>query len=235
MAPASNYRSYQFLRDRIGVALAAGGLGLVTLVAFLAFGAGGSALIAIGIAAAFGFGLAAALVRRNTRYWHRLLARIDAETRRRLANSEQSSSFSTRVFLERLGQECGRSSRYSLEMTVLRVRCDAVAVAHLGASTDAAAAIVTMTAACLRSEDVVGRLGELEYAYFLPHTGRAGAEVVLERIDGLGPLIESIGMAVFREDGIEPNNLLRAAGADGERRLRQAETMRGWNQRMLVN
>jgi GGDEF domain-containing protein len=235
MASASRYRPYQILRDRIGIALAFGGLGLVTVVSLVLFGAGAHALIAIGIAGVFGVALASALVQRNTRHWHRMLARIEAETRRRLASTEQSSSFSARVFMERLAQECRRSNRYGLELTVLRVRCDAVAVAHLGASDEAAVAIVTSTAACLRSEDVVGRLSDLEYAYFLPHTGRQGAEVVLERIDGLGALVDCIGLAVFREDGIDADELLRQAGIDGERRLRHAETMRGWNQRMLVN
>jgi GGDEF domain-containing protein len=118
---------------------------------------------------------------------------------------------------------------------VLRLRCDAYAVSKLGAADDAGVAVITATAAYLRSEDVVGRLSELEYAFFLPHTNRAGAEVVIGRLDALGPLVESLGLAVYREDAIEPNDLLRVAGADAERRQKHAERERGWNQRSLVN
>jgi GGDEF domain-containing protein len=118
---------------------------------------------------------------------------------------------------------------------VIRLRCDAYALAQLGAADDAGAAVITATAAYLRSEDVVGRLSENEYAFFLPHTNRAGAEVVIGRLDALGALVESLGLAVFGEDGTEPNDLLRVAGADAERRLKHAERERGWNQRSLVN
>jgi GGDEF domain-containing protein len=235
MATASDHRSLPSARDRTGVALASAGLGVVILVTVAFYGTGASALVAIGVAAGYAFGLSAALLQRNTRHWRRLLARIEAETRRRLASTEQASSFSARVFLERLGQECRRSGRYGLELTVLRLRCDPDAVAKLGAPDDAAAAIVTATAARLRSEDVVGRLSELEYAFFLPHTNRAGAEIVVGRFDTLGELVASVGMAEFGDDGMEPNDLLRAAGADAERRLRHAERERGWNQRTLVN
>jgi len=234
MAPVS-LAAYRFVNDRIGFALAAGGLGLVTLVALAVYGAALHAVVAVALAAAFAFALSTALVSRSTRHWRRLLTRAEAETKRRIASSEQASLFSSRVFLDRLSQECGRSTRYGLDLTVLYLRCDAVAVAHYGASDDAAVKIVTTTATCLRSEDVVGRLGELEYGFFLPHTQRPGAEVVLERIRGLGPLVETVGLGVFREDGLERQDRLQAARADAERRQRQAEVARGWNQRTLVS
>lgn len=227
--------AYRFMNDRIGFALAAAGLALVTLVSLAVYGAAFNAVFAIALAGAFAFALSAALVSRSTRHWRRLLIRLEAETKRRITSSEQSSLFSSRVFLDRLSQECGRSTRYGLELTVLYLRCDAVVLAHYGASDDAAVKIVTTTSTCLRSEDVVGRLGELEYGFFLPHTQRPGAEVVLERIRSLGPLVETIGLAVFREDGLEPQDLLQAARADAERRQREAEVARGWNQRTLVS
>ena len=207
---------------------------MVVLATVAFYGAGVSAGFATGVAAAYAFALSIALVRRNTRHWLRLLARIEADTRRRLASTEQESSFSARFFLERLGQECRRSARYGLPLSIIRLRCDSYAVAQLGAADDAGATVVTATAANLRAEDVVGRLSEIEYAFFLPHTNRAGAEVVIARLDALGALVESLGLAVFGEDGTEPNDLLRSAGADAERRLKHAERERGWNQRTLV-
>ena len=235
MATASQQRSTGVLRDRIGVAWAVGGLCVVILATVAFYGAGVSAGFATGVAAAYAVALSAALLKRNTRHWRLLLARVEAETRRRLASTEQASAFSARFFLERLGQECRRSGRYGLELSVLRLRCDAYAVAQLGAGDDAGAAVITATAAYLRSEDVVGRLSENEYAFFLPHTNRTGADVVIGRLDALGALVESLGLAVYGEDGTEPNDLLRVAGADAERRLKHAERERGWNQRSLVN
>jgi GGDEF domain-containing protein len=235
MGTNSRQRSSGVWHDHIGVAWAMGGLGVVTLATVAFYGAGVNAGFATGVAAIYAVALSAALVKRNTRHWRLLLARVEAETRQRLASTEQASGFSARFFLDRLGQECRRSGRYGLDLSVIRLRCDASEVARLGAAEDASAAVLTATAAHLRSEDVVGRLNDLEYAFFLPHTKRTGAEIVLERLDALGPLVESIGLAVFGEDGVEPNDLLRAAGADAERRLMHAERERGWNQRTLVN
>jgi GGDEF domain-containing protein len=235
MGANSQQRSSGVLSDHIGIAWAIGGLGVVILATVAFYGAGVSAGFATGVATAYAVALSAALVKRNTRHWRLLLARVEAETRRRLASTEQTSTFSAQFFLERLGQECRRSVRYGLDLSVVRLRCDAAEVAKLGAGEQASAAVLTATAAHLRSEDVVGRLSDLEYAFFLPHTKRVGAEIVLARLDALGPLVEAIGLAVFGEDGMEPNDLLRAAGADSERRLVHAERERGWNQRSLVN
>ena len=235
MVATSKQRSTGVLGDHIGIAWAIGGLGVVMLATVAFYGAGIGAGFATVVAAAYAVALSAALVKRNTRHWRLLLARVEAETRRRLASTEEASGISARFFLERLGQECRRSGRYGLDLSVIRLRCDAAEVAKLGVAEDASAAVLTATAAHLRSEDVVGRLNDLEYAFFLPHTKGAGAELVLERLDALGPLVESVGLAVFGEDGTEPNDLLRAAGADAERRLRHAERERGWNQRTLVN
>src|SRR5688572_15747649 len=131
MATTLQQRSSSVLRDRIGVAWTIGGLGVVTLAAVAFYGSGVSAGFAIGVAAVYAISLSAALVRRNTRHWRHLLARIEAETRRRLASTEQASTFSARFFLERLGQECRRSSRYKLDLSVIRLRCDAGAVGKL--------------------------------------------------------------------------------------------------------
>jgi GGDEF domain-containing protein len=222
-------------RDHIGVALAAGGLGVVILITVTFYGAGTGALVAIGVAAGYAFGLSAALVKRNTGHWRNVLERIQSEMRSRLANVEENSMFSPRFFLDRLAQECRRSGRYKLDLAVMRLRCHPDAVAKLGEYHHAATEIFTATATRLRTEDVAGRLSEHEYAFFLPHTNRAGAEIVLGRFDSLDGLVASVGIAVFGDDGTEPNDLLRAAGADAERRLRHAERERGWNQRSLVN
>jgi GGDEF domain-containing protein len=235
MATGQQQRSSHVTRDYTNVAWGLGGLGVVALVAVAFYGAGVSSVFAIAVAAVYAFSLSAALLRRNTRHWRRLLSRIEVETRRRLDTSAQVSTFSAAFFLERLEQECRRTKRYGLALSVIRLRCDAHAVAKLGAPDDAAAAVIHAAAAYLRSEDVVGRLSDLEYAFFLPHTPRAGAEVVLDRLKGLEDLVESLGLAVFSDDAWEPNSLLRAAGLDAERRLKLAETQRGWNQRAIVS
>jgi hypothetical protein len=51
----------------------------------------------------------------------------------------------------------------------------------------------------------------------------------------LGPLAESMGIAVLGEDGEDATSLLRGAGADAEHRAQVAETNRKWNQRRLMN
>jgi GGDEF domain-containing protein len=219
---SAQHRSGGVIRDRTNLAWALGGLAVVALVTVAFNGVGVSSAFAIAVAAAYGLALSTVLLRRNTRHWRRLLARIEHETRRRLLSTEQATSFSTRFFLERLAQECHRSRRYGLDLSVIRLRCDAQEVARLGSGDDAGVAVVTAAAERLCSEDVVGRLSVLEFAFFLPHTDRAGAEVVLERLGALEALIESLGLAVFGDDAADVNGLLRAAGA------------RGWNQRALV-
>jgi GGDEF domain-containing protein len=228
---------HRFLQrtDRTGAAWALGGLLLVALAIVAFNGTGPGSAFATAVAAAYGFALSAALLRRNTQRWRRTTARIEEETRRRLASSEQVSSFSPRVFLDRLAQECRRSHRYGLELAVIRMRCDQLHVAHLGRSDTAGVAVVTAAAEHLRSEDVVGRLSETEFAFFLPHTNRAGAEVVLERLEGLGALAESMGIAVLGEDAGDANGLLLAAERDAERRFQLAETKRKWNQKTIVS
>jgi hypothetical protein len=88
MATASQQRSTGVLRDRIGVAWALGGLCVVVLATVAFYGAGVSAGFATGVAAAYAVALSAALLKRNTRHWRLLLARVEAETRRRLASTE---------------------------------------------------------------------------------------------------------------------------------------------------
>jgi hypothetical protein len=234
MATTQHQRSSHVTHDYTSVAWALGGLGVVALAAVAFYGAGVSSVFAIAVAAVYAIGLSAALLRRNTRHWRRLLTRIEAETRRRLDTTAQASTFSAPFFLERLEQECRRSKRYGLSLSVILLRCDPHAVARLGAPEDAGAAVIHAAAVYLRSEDVVGRLSDLEYAFFLPHTPRAGAEIVLNRLTALEDLVESLGLAVFGDDAYEPNNLLRHAGLDAERRLKLAETQRGWNQRAIV-
>ena len=231
---AASQRSTGILRDRTMVAWALGGLVVVTLLTVSFQGFGPRSAYSVAVAAAYAFALAVALLRRSNRHWRRLLARIEEETRRRLSTAAQSSTISPQFFLERLGQECRRSSRYGLEMSVIRLRCDAHTVAHLGDEDHHGAAVLHAAAALLRSEDVFGRLSELEFAFFLPHTNRSGAEIVLNRLGALGELVESLGLAVFGDDAAEPHDLLRAAGADGQRRMKLTETQRSWNQRAVV-
>jgi diguanylate cyclase (GGDEF)-like protein len=86
---------------------------------------------------------------------------------------------------------------------------------------DVLAAAAQAFQSTLRASDFVGRQGGEEFIALLPDTGLAGAlsaaenvRAAIHRLEVPGidlPVSASLGVAVFPEDGLEPEGLLRAA------------------------
>jgi GGDEF domain-containing protein len=148
------------------------------------------------------------------------LQRVRRQVFARIAHFELHASMSSQYFLRRLQQECHRSRRYQLPLTlvVMQSRMEdregqPDLERHLKNS------VLTMVAVEMRREDVVGQLGELEYGFYLPHTGQAGGLLVLKRVmasfAGYSP---RVGMAEYGEDGNDASSLVEAAREDAEHR-----------------
>ena len=110
-------------------------------------------------------------------------------------------------FEERVGQELYRSRRYKTQTTVLLVRIPAV-------SRRAARSLYTFVSSQLRTIDTAGLMGTGDYGICLPHTDKAGGEVVASRIrtfmDEYDPMV---GVASYGDDGVEFAELFDAAEA----------------------
>jgi hypothetical protein len=167
--------------------------------------------------------------------FQRALARLEARVLERLAAAdEEGSLFSASFFRTRLEQESRRASRYGLPLSVVVVRF----LKPRGGDTDDGWArttnvLVATAAQVIRSEDVAGYLGRMRYGLILPHTDRAGAEVVLQRLAGhLAPLQPGVGLgvAVYRDDGVAAEELIAAAERDIARRVRGVGVPRAWNE-----
>jgi hypothetical protein len=118
-----------------------------------------------------------------------------------------SAWYQRAYFEERVGQEIYRSRRYKTETTVLLVRIPAV-------SRRAARALYTFVSTQLRTIDCAGLMGTGDYGICLPHTPKAGGEVVARRIrafmDEYQPLV---GVASYGPEGTEFQSLFEAADA----------------------
>jgi GGDEF domain-containing protein len=167
--------------------------------------------------------------------FQRALARLEARVLERLAAAdEEGSLFSASFFRTRLEQECRRASRYGLPLSVVMIRF----LKPRGGDSDEGWArttnfLVSTAAQVIRSEDVAGYLGRMRYGLVLPHTDRAGAEVVLRRLAGqLAPLQPGVGLgiAVYRDNGVGADELLAAAERDIARRVRGVGVSRAWNE-----
>ena len=110
-------------------------------------------------------------------------------------------------FEERVAQELYRSRRYKTLTTVLLVRIPAV-------SRRAARSLYTFVSTQLRAIDTAGLMGTGDYGICLPHTDKAGGEVVASRIrtfmDEYHPMV---GVASYGDDGAEFRELFDAAEA----------------------
>lgn len=133
-----------------------------------------------------------------------------------------------RRFLEVLSQEHRRAVRYSLPLSMLMVDLDDFKLVndrfgHPTGDSVLCAAVVRM-AACLRTSDLLARLGGEEFAILLPVTGRAGAMEAAERIrntlrdstiDVNGhsiPITASVGVASLdKAEGDQPEQLIEQA------------------------
>jgi GGDEF domain-containing protein len=162
----------------------------------------------------------------------RTLSRTRRQLAERLANFDPNASFSPQYFMQRLQQECDRSRRYGLPMTllVLRFHPKSGAAGTQRMATSIAADVFTHVAMAMRREDVMGQLAELDYGIYLPHTAREGAAIVSQRlVDALQEYEPTVGVAVFDEDGFSGTALLMAALRNGEGSYNREEVHSAWN------
>jgi GGDEF domain-containing protein len=183
------------------------------------------------LAALYGCGVAIFVRTEDRRSLSRTLERVRRQVASRLSHFDPSASFSSDFFLQRLEQECFRARRYGLSLTLLVVRCHPVGgkgkedVAQL-----VSAGVLTHVATAMRREDVAGRLGELEFGIYLPHTALEGARQVQARLqralESHGP---GVGIAVFGADGEDAESLVRVALRDGENQWQHERADETWN------
>src|SRR5581483_4091593 len=156
------------------------------------------------IEAMFGTGLALIVATEYRRGMQRALRRVHREVEARLNRPEPGSSLRPEYFTQRLQQECDRSRRYDLSLTllVLRFRMEGGAAGSERLAASIGADVLTHVAASLRREDVLGRLEGMDYGVYLPHTSGEAALVVAHRLQNAMQEYEpKIGVAVYGEDG----------------------------------
>ncbi len=159
--------------------------------------------------------------------------RVAAEIDRRLGEFDPAASVFTRSMFEaRLNQECARSARYKLSMTVMMLSVQAMPKATGGNDWAAVSSVVVgATARLLRSEDIVGYVGGLEYAFCFPHTDGKGAEIAARRLEkALAELGPAVGVAEYGADGTTAAELLDACRQSSIRRLAVRARTGTWNE-----
>jgi diguanylate cyclase (GGDEF)-like protein/putative nucleotidyltransferase with HDIG domain len=162
---------------------------------------------------------------------NRQISQLQAQLQQHSARDPLTGLLELSPFMNALGNELGRASRYGRPLSVLRLDIDdfeALNIQHGRAAGDrvlaaAAQAIVSVT----RAQDMVCRVAGDQFALLLPETDAAGAAVcgerilgVLERLpaEGVEGLRASAGVAPF-ERGQNGERLLASAGVA----LRQAQ------------
>ena len=146
-----------------------------------------------------------------------------------LAHFDLVTGLPNRALLaDRLAQETARSRRSSLGFAVLLFDLDgfkAVNDTWGHAAGDRVLALVAERARkCVRASDTVGRLGGDEFLAILPQTSLDGASGVAAKLrealaqpyaldNATARLTASIGISLFPDHGIEPEQLQRAADA----------------------
>lgn len=133
------------------------------------------------------------------------------------------------LFTDRLERAIAHAGRNGSSVGVLYVDLDRFKDVNDTLGHDAGDRLLEMTArrlqTCARYEDTVARLAGDEFALLLPHLAAADdVLIVAERVlEALGAPVDigehtlrnggSVGVAVFPEDGTEPQDLLNAADA----------------------
>ena len=140
---------------------------------------------------------------------------------RRLADIDHlTATFNRRSFLSLLNKAIGTAERTNAPLSVLVIDLD-----HFKEINDsyghrigdeALAHFATMASACLRNEDILGRIGGEEFAVFLPNAGMTDAHAIAERLrqhllaeplpapNQSIPLTASIGVAQYHpQESIE--------------------------------
>ena len=128
-----------------------------------------------------------------------------------------------RAFHERVAVEIERASRYSLPLALLAVDIDNFKAINdtygHPVGDDVLRDVGAALRSCLRSADIVGRIGGDEFAILLTHTGPDGAAVQAQRVRaGINPAATvpvtiSIGIAILDPTDASARRLL--SDADG--------------------
>jgi GGDEF domain-containing protein len=215
----------------------AGSLALMGLYEYKALGLEPERLLPLLVLQAlYGAGVAMFVASDYKRRMARALTRVRRQVQARMPKFDPNASFSGDYFLQRLQQECDRSMRYKLPLTllVLRFKLQGGAAGTEQLSTSVAVDVLTHVSAALRKEDVLGRLDGLDYGVYLPHTGREGAAVVAQRLlDAMEQYAPKAGAGVLGEDGTTSQMLLMAALRDADRQYRRDEVSSAWNSHLL--
>ncbi len=154
---------------------------------------------------------------------HRVLAAWSRADRDRPAKMDDPVSpnllFSPRDFLARLEQECRRSLRYQLHLSVLYLKCERDPEASPNHARERLRArIRNIAESTIRVEDLVGEVSAFEYAFYFPHTERLGVKIVAGRIaEALGDQAASAGIAVMPYDGRDARELILNAEREARR------------------
>ncbi len=129
--------------------------------------------------------------------------------------------YQRRYFIERVDEEIYHARRYDLPGSLAIVRSASV-------SRQGARALHEFVESKLRRLDFGGLLGNGDYAICLPHTPRAGAEILVGRLkEHLAEFSPTVVCVAFPEDGVTFDELNGAAAkawpagteADEPRRL----------------
>lgn len=123
---------------------------------------------------------------RSTRRHHRELMQLNEILARQARTDALTGCANRRTVLEALKAERRRGVRYGTALSLLSLDIDHFKHVndqhgHLGGD-HALRHFVGVVERCLRATDLLGRMGGEEFSVLLPHTGRAEAERIAERI-----------------------------------------------------
>ena len=111
---------------------------------------------------------------------------ITSELRRLAEVDSLTNTFNRRSFLTLLEKAVSASSRQQTALSVLLIDLDHFkqindTYGH-GTGDDVLCHFVSVASSCLRTEDVLGRIGGEEFAAFLPNAGMTDAQLIAERL-----------------------------------------------------
>jgi diguanylate cyclase (GGDEF)-like protein len=157
-------------------------------------------------------------------------ARLHAEVQRLAVTDSLTGLANPRAFEHALATEAHRAGRYGHPLSLIIMDIDAFknyndAYGHL-AGNERLKAIADVLHETVRDPDMPARYGGEEFALLLPHTGKAGAIILAERIreaaqaaaprpaaagEPVSGYTLSLGVATFPVDAQSPHQLMLAA------------------------
>jgi diguanylate cyclase (GGDEF)-like protein len=155
-------------------------------------------------------------------------ARLSQSLQRVAITDDLTQVYNYRFLRTALRREMKRSARSRTPFTLLMVDVDHLKeyndkFGHLRGSR-VLRELARVLARRVRGMDLVAKYGGDEFTVILPETGRAGGQLVAERIRASveahhfprvnpGDITVSVGIALFPEDGIQPATLIAASDA----------------------